>query len=302
MAHPFGPTLRFLFFSANFAFLSSPQATAEPVYCGNGLWYPGGVCPSAVPPAAPVPQGPTPEQKEQMRQDALANANEGGIAAYRRGDYALAIRYFERALEYSPYNPTIAHNIERARQMLAAQNAPPPAPVTPAPKTTAAPSAPAGSRAFDQLKAAADSSSSAVAVPASGYSADLGGTGAPLKARTGFDTKAEITSIPFAFTKYLDTRADPVVPPGRETSAIRSLEQLRDEARSQAVKLETQRAALVQDPKKASVQLAQPMTEKTASAASAEQKDPQKIVQQEKAALQKVQHLDFSIKDELGDQ
>jgi hypothetical protein len=37
--------------------LVSTTAIAEPVYCGNGLWYPGGVCPSAGP-VAPPPQPP----------------------------------------------------------------------------------------------------------------------------------------------------------------------------------------------------------------------------------------------------
>jgi tetratricopeptide (TPR) repeat protein len=235
-----------------------------------------------------------------MRQDALANANEGGIAAYKRGDYAMAIRYFERALEYSPYNPTIVHNIERARQMLAAQNTPAPVPAAPA---TAAASMGGrnGGTAFDQLKAADESSSAAVSAPASGYSANLGGTGAPVKARTGFDTKAQTIAIPFAFTKYLDARSDPVIPAGRETPAILTLEQLRDEARSQAVKLDAQRTALARQPDAARAQASEPDAQQVGSNA-APQADQQKIVQQEKAALQKIQHLDFSIKDELGPQ
>jgi hypothetical protein len=35
----------------------STTAAAEPVYCGNGLWYPDGVCPSAAP-VAPAPPPP----------------------------------------------------------------------------------------------------------------------------------------------------------------------------------------------------------------------------------------------------
>ena len=40
------------------ALIASACAAAEPVYCGNGLWYPGGVCPSAGPstPAPPPPR------------------------------------------------------------------------------------------------------------------------------------------------------------------------------------------------------------------------------------------------------
>jgi hypothetical protein len=35
-------------------------ARAEPVYCGNGLWYPDGVCPSAAPVTPPQPPPPPP--------------------------------------------------------------------------------------------------------------------------------------------------------------------------------------------------------------------------------------------------
>jgi tetratricopeptide (TPR) repeat protein len=200
--------------------------TAEPKYCGNGLWYPGGVCPSQpppTPPPAPPPQGPSPEQKEQLlkeqlrqqqvrseqlRHEAYTRAEEAGISAYRRGDYEAAVQYFERALEYDPYNLTIKHNIQRAREKLAEQNAPPPA---------------HSSHAFDQLNAIANGDRAVVQAPRSSYSGNLGGTGAPYGARTGFDTVAPTTPIPFAFTKYLEPGTDPVIPPQRRTPAINAL-------------------------------------------------------------------------------
>ena len=37
--------------------MSSPAA-AEPVYCGNGLWYPDGVCPTPIAPQPPPPPPP----------------------------------------------------------------------------------------------------------------------------------------------------------------------------------------------------------------------------------------------------
>ena len=175
--------------------LASTNAAAEPKYCGNGLWYPDGVCPT-VQMIPPQPQGPTKEQQEQeqlrqqqirneqlrqqqirneqLRQEAFTKAEGAGISAYRRGDYQAAIEYFERALEHSPYNPVIKHDIERAREKLAEKNAS---------RLSAG-----SSRAFDQLSAIANNSRAAVQAPRSHYSADIGGTGAPNQARGGFDS------------------------------------------------------------------------------------------------------------------
>jgi len=204
-----------------------------------------------------------------MRQESLADANDAGISAFKRGDYEASIRYFERALEFSPYNPTIKHNIERARQKLAAQNAPAPAD---------------NNSAWSQLNAAAASSGSAAVAAPSSYSGGVGGTGASYHARTGFDTAAQAPSIPLRFTKYLEPSADPVVPSKRRTPKIRSLEQQRDRARAEAKKLETKRIA--------------PGSAETPPEQKKQQ--AQVIVEQEKTQLQKVQHLDFSISKELG--
>ncbi len=275
-----------LLFPAATALCLCAGAVGEPAYCGNGLWYPDGVCPSAPPPVPVVPQGPTPEQKEQMRQQALTEANESGISAYRRGDYATALRDFERALEYSPYNPTIKHNIARARQKLAEQNAP--APAVPA----------TGNSAFAQLNAAANNSKDAVAAPSLQYSGNVGGTGAPNQARNGFDTAAAAPFIPLKFTKYLSEDADPVVPLRFRTPKIRRLEDARDAARTEAIKLERQRTALAADlaPPKAPQQR-QPAPQQ--QAAEQKKSEQQQVTKQETVQLKKVQHLDFSIRKEL---
>jgi len=269
--------------------LASTNAAAEPKYCGNGLWYPDGVCPT-VQMIPPQPQGPTKEQheqeqlrqqqirneqlrqqqirNEQLRQEAFTKAEGAGISAYRRGDYQAAIEYFERALEHSPYNPVIKHDIERAREKLAEKNAS---------RLSAG-----SSRAFDQLSAIANNSRAAVQAPRSHYSADIGGTGAPNQARGGFDSAASLTSIPFGFTKYLEPGADPIVLPRQRTPRIRALEQKRDSARSQAMNLEIRRRA---------------STLPTATAQQ-EHERPQ-VVQREKEKLQEVDLLDLGIEKEL---
>jgi hypothetical protein len=43
------------FVAASVLTFASTSAAAEPVYCGNGLWYPGGVCPAPVAPPPPPP-------------------------------------------------------------------------------------------------------------------------------------------------------------------------------------------------------------------------------------------------------
>lgn len=64
----------------------------------------------------PVPGGPTPEEIEQERVDAMNDANEKGIYYFEHRKWDLAIQNFEEALEYSPYNLSLKHNIERAKE------------------------------------------------------------------------------------------------------------------------------------------------------------------------------------------
>jgi len=63
---------------------------------------------------------------EQQRVDAMNDANNNGIDCYEKGDWSCALRYFELALEYSPYNPSIISNINKAKEKLRAQQQPAP--------------------------------------------------------------------------------------------------------------------------------------------------------------------------------
>ena len=79
----------------------------------------GGGSNSSQPYAAP--QGPTEQQLQQIREMSMHDANDMGAEAYRSGDYAAAIRYFQRALEVEPDDPTVQGNLRSARAGLTAQ-------------------------------------------------------------------------------------------------------------------------------------------------------------------------------------
>lgn len=66
------------------------------------------------------------QRAEQERVDAMNDANENGIDCFERGDWNCALRYFELALEYSPYNPSIISNINKAKEKLRGKQQPAP--------------------------------------------------------------------------------------------------------------------------------------------------------------------------------
>jgi tetratricopeptide (TPR) repeat protein len=87
------------------------------VNCGAGV---------GVPPSQP--SGPSPEELRQRREagdldEAAQDADDRGIAAYQKGDYAGAVRNLTEALSYAPDDPDIKHNLERAQQALNRQRA-----------------------------------------------------------------------------------------------------------------------------------------------------------------------------------
>lgn len=55
MRYGFASIWRGVFVGAACLGIGATAGAAEPVYCGNGLWYPDGVCPAAVAPAQPPP-------------------------------------------------------------------------------------------------------------------------------------------------------------------------------------------------------------------------------------------------------
>jgi tetratricopeptide (TPR) repeat protein len=60
------------------------------------------------------PPSVSPEEAQQQRELSMHDANEKGIEYYSSGDWENAVRAFEEALEYSPGDPTIQQNLEKA--------------------------------------------------------------------------------------------------------------------------------------------------------------------------------------------
>ncbi len=67
-------------------------------------------------PSRPAPSGPSPEEREKKRVNAMNYANEKGIKCFRQGDWNCAVKSFEEALQYSPHNPTLVKNLNRAKE------------------------------------------------------------------------------------------------------------------------------------------------------------------------------------------
>lgn len=85
-----------------------------------------GVCVSGCyipPPPGPPSSQPSPADLDARDvREAADDAQDRGVAAYRRGDYAAAVRYFTEAHNYAPDDPDIAQNLTRARAQFEAQN------------------------------------------------------------------------------------------------------------------------------------------------------------------------------------
>jgi tetratricopeptide (TPR) repeat protein len=63
-----------------------------------------------------APAEPTPGEVEAVRVDNMNDANDRGIDAYHKGQFGLAIKYFERALEFSPYSYDLKKNLAKAKE------------------------------------------------------------------------------------------------------------------------------------------------------------------------------------------
>jgi tetratricopeptide (TPR) repeat protein len=112
-----------LIFSASLVVGLTASLKAQSVigcHSGRGDLGPCRPTPSSPEPGSSEPRAPTPEQLERERVDAMNGANENGLEAFEKGRWAEAIAYFEEALTFSPYNPSIEHNIRRAKAELKA--------------------------------------------------------------------------------------------------------------------------------------------------------------------------------------
>lgn len=175
----------------------------------------------------PEPAGPTPEQREQARARALKEANERGVGCFQRKEWNCAIRNFQEALAYAPYNPSLQHNLKRAREEAARQ------------------SGLAGQQLLSTVhhgNQAWQSGNSATGRPLSGQGFDTGGT------------NAGTLPPPVVYNQYYGYR-DPVVAPDKRTPAIDRFERERDSSRKKRAELEIRLNELQKVPKTNPVEL-----------------------------------------------
>ncbi|HXZ67607.1 MAG TPA: tetratricopeptide repeat protein [Alphaproteobacteria bacterium] len=173
------------------------------------------------------PSGPTPEQRREQAdeadlQEAALDANDKGVAAYKRGDYAAAIKYFQEALSYEPDYDVAQINLRKSQEKMRE------------------------SEAARQAKSVAQSGAQAAAT-----------TEEPSKAKSnaGFDTSGQdVGGIPVPVGAAAPQSGDPVVPPAKRTPQIAALEKQRGEQRTQMAAIDTKIKTL--DPQKDSVQIA----------------------------------------------
>lgn len=67
-------------------------------------------------PSHSAPLGTSPEEREKNRVNAMNRANEKGIKCFQQRDWACAVRSFNEALQFSPHNPTLVRNFNRAKE------------------------------------------------------------------------------------------------------------------------------------------------------------------------------------------
>ena len=211
-------------------------------------------CTGPAPVTAPSqPPPPTQEQLNQQRDakdldEAAQDDIDKGDDAYKAGDYAGAVKYFTHALSYEPDSDVAQENLRLAQLHL------------------------------NQVAAAAAAARQLTAIQEPAPSPDI--EAQSNHARTGFDTagghgNAMTTSS--VHEASADAR-DPVVPIGRQSAAIRTMERARTRDRQKIAVLKAELKKL--DPKTDSVRIST-------------------IKQQVSTAKSDVQYQNFSIDAEL---
>ncbi len=207
-------------YAGNIPAASGPECVAD---CGDG----GGGGGRGKERDRPEPAGPTPAQREQARARALNAANERGISCFERKDWSCAVRNFQEALEYAPYNPSLQRNLKRAREEAARQ-----------PGT-----------ATQQLLSTVHHGSQATQSGDAGTIRVQGGK--------GFDTGGSNVGglqPPAVFNQNSGYR-EPVVTPANRTPAIAYFEKERETSKKKRADLETRLNELQKDPKKNQVEV-----------------------------------------------
>jgi tetratricopeptide (TPR) repeat protein len=236
---------------------ATPHATTicdSPQYRGTDMYNKYCSRGGSAAPAAPV--GPSPEELHARAEakdldEAAQDADDKGVAAYKRGDYPTAIQYFTKAIGYNPDDDVLRRNLARAREKLAASQAPPPPsppPPPPAPERQVITDTPP----MRQLKSVATDK------PDSDRRETLS-----QQARTGFDTAGRDRGglTPPVVRADVARKVDPVVPAAKLTPAIEAMQKARSRDREKIAALTVEMKTL--DPKTDAVKIAKARQEIT---------------------------------------
>jgi hypothetical protein len=235
-----------------FVFLLSFPAAALANCEGSGPCYcvPGAAVCSNTPPSgaggrSAAPAGPSLEQLRAQAEakdldEAAQDADDKGVKAYNRGDYAAAIKYFRQGLSYSPDSEVFAANLRKAQAKLAAAQTPAPSPQPPA--IVASTDARRQLLSLDADKPVGDSQEANLKALSD-------------RARQGFDTPGRDHGAPPPIQHPPARRGDPVVPPDRLTPSIAAMEKARARDRLKLATLNADLKAL--DPKAEPVKVAE---------------------------------------------
>lgn len=177
---------------------------------------------------SPEPAGPTPAQLEQKRANALKAANERGYSCYDRKDWNCAIRYFQEALSYAPYNPTLQYNLRRAREQADRQ----------------------GGTAGHQLQSAVHHGNQAIQSGNAGSQRELGGQVFDSKGNNVGGLKPPVVYSQATFYR------EPVVTAANRTPAIAKFEKERETSKKKRAELETRLNQLQREPHRNQVEVA----------------------------------------------
>ncbi|MDE2340173.1 MAG: tetratricopeptide repeat protein [Alphaproteobacteria bacterium] len=222
---------------------ASSGALAVCNYDLNGVPYPSSPydhCPyrGRAAPAVQYPTGPSPEELQRQAEqkdldEAAQDADDKGVAAYRKNDWATALNYFREAMKYAPDDADIRSNYLHAQA-----------------KVNEAHMAEIGR----QMKSVEVHSNAAAAT---------GGEAGSEEARKGFDTPGKDAGalVVSGADSSANVNGDPVVPPTRRTPVITALEKKRSVDRKQISVIDDKLKAM--DPEKEPVKVAELKQEKS---------------------------------------
>lgn len=170
----------------------------------------------------PAPSGPTPRELQKQREEkdlreAADDANDKGVEFAEKGDWSNAKKYLLEALEYSPDDENIKHNLRRVEEY---------------------------ARKAEQDRIAKQKASDAArqlkSVEHHGTVAkDLSREPSSLESRKGFDTGGDRAgSLDAMVVDGRNTGKEPVIPKEKRTTTVTTLEKQRDEVKTRRIDLE----------------------------------------------------------------